>query len=66
MYNPFLSTVFGNLPTQSQLAEWEFAVSQHSAVPQGLLVCLYPLFWPPEAASFFAFQLQFFSKYILN
>ncbi|KAJ8638942.1 hypothetical protein MRB53_015636 [Persea americana] len=29
--------MYGNLPTQSQLAEWEFAVSQHSAVPQGLL-----------------------------
>ena len=30
--------VYGNLPTQSQLASWEFAISQHSAVPQGLLV----------------------------
>jgi citrate synthase len=31
--------MYGNLPTQSQLASWEFAISQHSAVPQGLLVC---------------------------
>jgi hypothetical protein len=30
--------VYGNLPSQSQLADWEFAVSQHSAVPQGILV----------------------------
>ncbi|XP_043701365.1 citrate synthase, glyoxysomal [Telopea speciosissima] len=29
--------MYGNLPCQSQLADWEFAVSQHSAVPQGLL-----------------------------
>ncbi|RLN09715.1 hypothetical protein C2845_PM11G19950 [Panicum miliaceum] len=29
--------MYGNLPTQSQLASWEFAISQHSAVPQGLL-----------------------------
>ncbi|KAL7000629.1 citrate (Si)-synthase [Sarracenia purpurea var. burkii] len=29
--------LYGNLPSQSQLADWEFAVSQHSAVPQGLL-----------------------------
>ncbi|CAM0946048.1 unnamed protein product [Alopecurus aequalis] len=29
--------MYGNLPTQSQLAGWEFAISQHSAVPQGLL-----------------------------
>ncbi|KAK4484554.1 hypothetical protein RD792_007138 [Penstemon davidsonii] len=29
--------MYGNLPTEGQLAEWEFAVSQHSAVPQGLL-----------------------------
>ncbi|CAD6247482.1 unnamed protein product [Miscanthus lutarioriparius] len=29
--------MYGNLPTQNQLAEWEFAISQHSAVPQGLL-----------------------------
>ncbi|KAJ0479208.1 putative citrate synthase [Helianthus annuus] len=32
-----LAEMYGNLPTQSQLAEWEFAVSQHSAVPQGIL-----------------------------
>lgn len=32
------SSVYGNLPSQSQLADWEFAVSQHSAVPQGILV----------------------------
>ena len=30
--------VYGNLPFESQLADWEFAVSQHSAVPQGVLV----------------------------
>ncbi|KAL0866965.1 hypothetical protein Bca101_046083 [Brassica carinata] len=29
--------IYGNLPSQSQLADWELAVSQHSAVPQGLL-----------------------------
>ncbi|KAJ0113785.1 hypothetical protein Patl1_02638 [Pistacia atlantica] len=29
--------MYGNLPSQSQLADWEFAVSQHSAVPQGIL-----------------------------
>jgi len=30
--------MYGNLPSQSQLADWEFTVSQHSAVPQGVLV----------------------------
>ncbi|KAF5731324.1 Citrate synthase [Tripterygium wilfordii] len=29
--------MYGNLPSASQLADWEFAVSQHSAVPQGVL-----------------------------
>ncbi|XP_068667303.1 citrate synthase, glyoxysomal-like [Aristolochia californica] len=29
--------MYGNLPSQTQLADWEFAVSQHSAVPQGIL-----------------------------
>ncbi|XP_006402752.2 LOW QUALITY PROTEIN: citrate synthase 2, peroxisomal [Eutrema salsugineum] len=29
--------LYGNLPSQSQLADWEFAISQHSAVPQGVL-----------------------------
>ncbi|KAL5732296.1 citrate (Si)-synthase [Ranunculus cassubicifolius] len=29
--------LYGNLPSQNQLADWEFAVSQHSAVPQGVL-----------------------------
>ncbi|XP_077251074.1 citrate synthase, glyoxysomal-like [Tasmannia lanceolata] len=29
--------MYGNLPSKSQLADWEFAVSQHSAVPQGIL-----------------------------
>ncbi|GAB2285474.1 hypothetical protein Dimus_019923 [Dionaea muscipula] len=29
--------LYGNLPSEHQLAEWEFAVSQHSAVPQGIL-----------------------------
>lgn len=32
--------VYGNLPSENQLADWEFAVSQHSAVPQGILVKL--------------------------
>ncbi|CAI0461356.1 unnamed protein product [Linum tenue] len=32
-----VSAVYGNLPSQSQLADWEFAISQHSAVPQGIL-----------------------------
>lgn len=30
--------VYGNLPSEGQLADWEFSVSQHSAVPQGILV----------------------------
>ncbi|KAG2287892.1 hypothetical protein Bca52824_047496 [Brassica carinata] len=29
--------IYGNLPSQRQLADWELAISQHSAVPQGLL-----------------------------
>ncbi|KAG6480374.1 hypothetical protein ZIOFF_063874 [Zingiber officinale] len=29
--------LYGNLPSESQLVDWEFAVSQHSAVPQGIL-----------------------------
>ncbi|KAM7255304.1 hypothetical protein ACFE04_020545 [Oxalis oulophora] len=29
--------IYGGLPSQTQLATWEFNVSQHSAVPQGLL-----------------------------
>ncbi|KAG4961940.1 hypothetical protein JHK84_039032 [Glycine max] len=29
--------MYGSLPSESQLAEWEFAISQHSAVPQGIL-----------------------------
>ncbi|XP_062105793.1 citrate synthase, glyoxysomal [Humulus lupulus] len=29
--------MYGNLPSQSQLANWEFAISQHSALPQGVL-----------------------------
>ncbi|CAA7397511.1 unnamed protein product [Spirodela intermedia] len=29
--------MYGTLPSQSQLADWEFAISQHSAVPQGVL-----------------------------
>ncbi|KAG1335287.1 Citrate synthase, glyoxysomal [Cocos nucifera] len=29
--------MYGNLPSQSQLADWEFAISQHSAVPQAIL-----------------------------
>ncbi|KAH7533763.1 hypothetical protein FEM48_Zijuj04G0166200 [Ziziphus jujuba var. spinosa] len=33
----FFFAVYGNLPSESQLADWEFAISQHSAVPQGIL-----------------------------
>lgn len=40
IYVPF--SVYGNLPSESQLADWEFAISQHSAVPQGILVRLFP------------------------
>ncbi|XP_058788209.1 citrate synthase 3, peroxisomal-like [Vicia villosa] len=29
--------LYGNLPSARQLQDWEFAVSQHSAVPQGVL-----------------------------
>ncbi|GAB4824805.1 hypothetical protein Ancab_007675 [Ancistrocladus abbreviatus] len=29
--------MYGNLPSEKELAGWEFAVSQHSAVPQGIL-----------------------------
>ncbi|XP_060209474.1 citrate synthase, glyoxysomal-like [Lycium barbarum] len=29
--------LYGNLPSENQLADWEFTVAQHSAVPQGLL-----------------------------
>lgn len=29
--------MYGNLPSQSQLADWEFAVSQHSAAPEGVM-----------------------------
>ncbi|XP_055824701.1 citrate synthase, glyoxysomal-like isoform X2 [Solanum dulcamara] len=29
--------MYGNLPSENQLADWDFAVSQHSAVPQGVL-----------------------------
>ncbi|KAA8526241.1 hypothetical protein F0562_008020 [Nyssa sinensis] len=36
--------MYGNLPSESQLADWEFAVSQHSAVPQGILVSLSSFF----------------------
>lgn len=32
--------VYGNLPTNAQLADWEASISQHSAVPEGVLVCL--------------------------
>ena len=37
----FVLTVYGNLPSESQLADWEFAISQHSAVPQGILVRIF-------------------------
>ncbi|MCE3050768.1 Citrate synthase 2, peroxisomal [Datura stramonium] len=36
--------MYGNLPSENQLADWEFAVSQHSAVPQGILKTGYNLF----------------------
>ncbi|KAJ8567953.1 hypothetical protein K7X08_020675 [Anisodus acutangulus] len=29
--------MYSNLPSENELADWEFAVSQHSAVPQGIL-----------------------------
>nr|AFK34122.1 unknown [Medicago truncatula] len=29
--------LYGNLPSASQLQEWEFAISQHPALPQGVL-----------------------------
>ncbi|KAH0651945.1 hypothetical protein KY285_031366 [Solanum tuberosum] len=29
--------MYGNLPSENQLSNWEFAVSHHSAVPQGVL-----------------------------
>ncbi|XP_061370405.1 citrate synthase, glyoxysomal-like isoform X1 [Gastrolobium bilobum] len=29
--------LYGSLPSESQLAEWKFTISQHSAVPQGVL-----------------------------
>ncbi|KAM3216489.1 Citrate synthase 2, peroxisomal [Capsicum chinense] len=29
--------LYGNLPSENQLADWKFTVAQHSAVPQGLL-----------------------------
>ena len=41
--------VYGNLPSENQLADWEFAVSQHSAVPQGILVRLPSFSWKPKA-----------------
>lgn len=43
--------VYGNLPSESQLSDWEFAVSQHSAVPQGVLVSSYS-FVPCELGLF--------------
>uniref|UniRef100_A0A7I4CHN1 Citrate synthase n=1 Tax=Physcomitrium patens TaxID=3218 RepID=A0A7I4CHN1_PHYPA len=32
--------MYGNLPTKSQLADWEASISQHSAVPEGVLEVL--------------------------
>ena len=32
--------MYGNLPTKAQLTYWETSISQHSAVPEGVLVCL--------------------------
>uniref|UniRef100_A0A7N2M255 Citrate synthase n=1 Tax=Quercus lobata TaxID=97700 RepID=A0A7N2M255_QUELO len=29
--------MYGNLPSENQLADWEFAISQHSTIPQGIL-----------------------------
>lgn len=54
--------VYGNLPSKSQLADWEFAVSQHSAVPQGILVCFsqYTLYY--EAYTLFTLD-YFVARY---
>jgi hypothetical protein len=30
--------VYGNLPTKVELIDWETTISQHSAVPEGVLV----------------------------
>ncbi|KAJ8501029.1 hypothetical protein OPV22_011581 [Ensete ventricosum] len=42
--NTFLEVAYllmrGNLPSESQLSDWEFAISQYSAVPQDVLVRL--------------------------
>jgi citrate synthase len=35
--------MYGNLPTKLQLSDWEATIAQHSAVPQGVLVCLFRL-----------------------
>lgn len=43
--NRIFILVYGNLPPESELADWEFAISQHSAVPQGILVCLHFKFY---------------------
>ena len=32
-------SVYGNLPSKVQLADWERAIAQHSAVPETVLVC---------------------------
>ncbi|KAJ6401201.1 hypothetical protein OIU84_016586, partial [Salix udensis] len=33
----FVEVAYRSLPSQSQLADWEFAILQHSALPQGVL-----------------------------
>ena len=35
-----LFLVYGNLPTKDQLSHWEATITQHSALPEGVLVCL--------------------------
>ena len=35
-----LFQVYGNLPTKDQLLHWEATIAQHSALPEGVLVCV--------------------------
>jgi hypothetical protein len=41
--------VYGNLPTKTQLADWDASISQHSVVPEGVLVCLLSFLETPLA-----------------
>lgn len=57
--------MYGNLPSMGQLADWEFAISQHSAVPQGLLVrlhCCIVLIFPAWKYFLLIFVYIIFSK----